>query len=284
MENPISSSSAAAAAAVQDTQNQNQPPQLRCPRCDSSNTKFCYYNNYSLSQPRHFCKSCKRYWTRGGTLRNVPVGGGCRKNHKRPNNNNNNKRLPSSVSATSSSTLVLENPNHHHQINPMLYGAGLPSNPAPADPHQQLINSFSLGFSTSSTPSSNGLGYSGISPSMATLLASTLNNKFSSNSLVKPAADNSSDHHFRALAGFEGLQMGNGVKVQVQQQHEEQGQDWNLNNFSSGGNNHNLGWGQVMNDHHQVEGIGSGQDSGYWTGLWTNDPGSNIGPSVTSLI
>ncbi|KAI4312205.1 hypothetical protein MLD38_037044 [Melastoma candidum] len=52
---------------------------LRCPRCDSSNTKFCYYNNYSLSQPRHFCKSCKRYWTRGGTLRNVPVGGSCRK-------------------------------------------------------------------------------------------------------------------------------------------------------------------------------------------------------------
>ncbi|CAA6658200.1 unnamed protein product [Spirodela intermedia] len=51
------------------------------PRCDSSNTKFCYYNNYSLSQPRHFCKACKRYWTRGGTLRNVPVGGGCRKNN-----------------------------------------------------------------------------------------------------------------------------------------------------------------------------------------------------------
>ncbi|KAA0035300.1 dof zinc finger protein DOF5.3-like [Cucumis melo var. makuwa] len=30
-----------------------QPEQaLRCPRCDSTNTKFCYYNNYSLSQPR----------------------------------------------------------------------------------------------------------------------------------------------------------------------------------------------------------------------------------------
>ncbi|KAL2471241.1 Dof zinc finger protein DOF5.3 [Abeliophyllum distichum] len=53
---------------------------LRCPRCDSNNTKFCYYNNYSLTQPRYFCKSCRRYWTKGGTLRNVPVGGGCRKN------------------------------------------------------------------------------------------------------------------------------------------------------------------------------------------------------------
>lgn len=52
---------------------------LKCPRCESANTKFCYYNNYNLSQPRHFCKSCRRYWTKGGVLRNVPVGGGCRK-------------------------------------------------------------------------------------------------------------------------------------------------------------------------------------------------------------
>ncbi|XP_047958629.1 dof zinc finger protein DOF3.1-like [Salvia hispanica] len=57
--------------------------QLKCPRCDSHNTKFCYYNNYNLSQPRHFCRSCKRYWTKGGTLRNIPVGGGSRKTSKR---------------------------------------------------------------------------------------------------------------------------------------------------------------------------------------------------------
>eukprot|EP00249_Psilotum_nudum_P018557 c26864_g1_i2 orf=518-1684(-) len=55
---------------------------LRCPRCDSFNTKFCYYNNYSLTQPRHFCKNCRRYWTKDGVLRNVPVGGGCRKNKR----------------------------------------------------------------------------------------------------------------------------------------------------------------------------------------------------------
>ncbi|MQL93032.1 hypothetical protein Taro_025657, partial [Colocasia esculenta] len=57
-------------------------PALKCPRCDSTNTKFCYFNNYSLSQPRHFCKTCRRYWTRGGALRNVPVGGGCRRNKR----------------------------------------------------------------------------------------------------------------------------------------------------------------------------------------------------------
>ncbi|KAI4368170.1 hypothetical protein MLD38_016757 [Melastoma candidum] len=66
--------------------------QLKCPRCGSTNTKFCYYNNYNKSQPRHFCKACKRHWTKGGTLRNVPVGGG-RKN-KRP-------RKKTSLSATS---------------------------------------------------------------------------------------------------------------------------------------------------------------------------------------
>lgn len=66
----------------QQQQQQQQLEPLKCPRCDSTNTKFCYFNNYNKSQPRHFCKSCKRHWTKGGTLRNVPVGGG-RKN-KRP--------------------------------------------------------------------------------------------------------------------------------------------------------------------------------------------------------
>ena len=76
------------------------PPALRCPRCDSANTKFCYYNNYSLTQPRHFCKNCRRYWTQGGSLRNVPVGGGCRKN----------KRLSKASSILSSCTASMASP------------------------------------------------------------------------------------------------------------------------------------------------------------------------------
>jgi hypothetical protein len=55
-------------------------PPLPCPRCRSRNTKFCYFNNYNVNQPRHFCKDCHRYWTAGGALRNVPVGAGRRKN------------------------------------------------------------------------------------------------------------------------------------------------------------------------------------------------------------
>ncbi|KAK7330261.1 hypothetical protein VNO77_24449 [Canavalia gladiata] len=72
---------------------------LKCPRCDSLNTKFCYYNNYNLSQPRHFCKNCRRYWTKGGVLRNVPVGGGCRKSKR-----SNSKPAKNSETASASTT------------------------------------------------------------------------------------------------------------------------------------------------------------------------------------
>lgn len=66
---------------VATTQKELKKPDkpVPCPRCDSLDTKFCYYNNYNVSQPRHFCKNCQRYWTAGGTLRNVPVGAGRRK-------------------------------------------------------------------------------------------------------------------------------------------------------------------------------------------------------------
>lgn len=79
---PSSSTTTTTTNAATNAANPTTPDvqKLRCPRCDSSNTKFCYYNNYNLTQPRHFCKTCRRYWTKGGALRNVPIGGGCRKN------------------------------------------------------------------------------------------------------------------------------------------------------------------------------------------------------------
>ncbi|KAL5211790.1 hypothetical protein ABZP36_022637 [Zizania latifolia] len=73
------------------------PEAVKCPRCESTNTKFCYYNNYNLSQPRHFCKSCRRYWTKGGVLRNVPVGGGCRKTKR---SSSSSSSAPSTPTAT----------------------------------------------------------------------------------------------------------------------------------------------------------------------------------------
>ncbi|KAG9158193.1 hypothetical protein Leryth_000342 [Lithospermum erythrorhizon] len=107
----------------------------KCPRCDSTNTKFCYYNNYSLSQPRYFCKSCRRYWTKGGTLRNVPVGGGCRKN----------KRSSSSSKRTQESqpSLISHNSNVTSLAPPLSYDS---SDLTFAFARLQKQNSGQMGF------------------------------------------------------------------------------------------------------------------------------------------
>ncbi|CAN6441477.1 unnamed protein product [Victoria cruziana] len=82
-----------------------QEQHLKCPRCDSTNTKFCYYNNYNLSQPRHFCKNCRRYWTKGGALRNIPVGGGSRKNSKKLSAGSKTKNTSSSNSSAAATAV-----------------------------------------------------------------------------------------------------------------------------------------------------------------------------------
>ncbi|KAH7684080.1 Zinc finger Dof-type protein [Dioscorea alata] len=102
------------------------PPPIKCPRCDSTNTKFCYYNNYNLSQPRHFCKACRRYWTKGGVLRNVPVGGGSRKSSSKRSSSSSKKpsavadsdRRRPVVSRSSSDASSLSNPNPNPNPSP----------------------------------------------------------------------------------------------------------------------------------------------------------------------
>ncbi|KAL9261846.1 Dof zinc finger protein DOF5.3-like protein [Drosera capensis] len=101
------SSTPTMAASQQEKKPRPPDETLNCPRCDSTNTKFCYYNNYSLSQPRYFCKSCRRYWTKSGTLRNVPAGGGCR------NNKRSSPSSSSSNSQCSSPMMVLSDHNHN---------------------------------------------------------------------------------------------------------------------------------------------------------------------------
>ncbi|KAH0919472.1 hypothetical protein HID58_027132 [Brassica napus] len=95
---------------------------LPCPRCESANTKFCYYNNYNVSQPRYFCRNCQRYWTAGGSMRNVPVGSGRRKNKGWPSSNHylhvtsedyeNNNNLGTILSFGSSESSVTETGKH----------------------------------------------------------------------------------------------------------------------------------------------------------------------------
>ncbi|KAF3439178.1 hypothetical protein FNV43_RR17453 [Rhamnella rubrinervis] len=131
------------------TASSTRPPEqaLKCPRCDSPNTKFCYYNNYSLTQPRHFCKTCRRYWTKGGALRNVPIGGGCRKNKKVKSSS----RLSGSDSKDSSSTSEIGGLKFFHGISPamdfQLGGLSFPrlhhSNPSSATGiYNQLSSNF----------------------------------------------------------------------------------------------------------------------------------------------
>jgi hypothetical protein len=56
------------AAEANDNSSNGGEPQ--CPRCASHDTNFCYYNT---SQPRHFCRACRRYWTLGqAPLPDVP--------------------------------------------------------------------------------------------------------------------------------------------------------------------------------------------------------------------
>ncbi|CAI9274582.1 unnamed protein product [Lactuca saligna] len=92
---------------------------INCPRCNSTNTKFCYYNNYSLSQPRYFCKTCRRYWTEGGSLRNVPVGGGSRKNKRSSSSisshSSMSKKLPDLVVPPAATPVLSQNPRMHHE-------------------------------------------------------------------------------------------------------------------------------------------------------------------------
>ncbi|RZC67161.1 hypothetical protein C5167_010844 [Papaver somniferum] len=157
--------------------NPNTPssdqPSLRCPRCDSPNTKFCYYNNYNLTQPRHFCKTCRRYWTKGGALRNVPIGGGCRKNKSSTASTTTASSVIPSITAGKTSTAsgyvvggnIIKNSSdnnrngfefdHHSQTNPILWS----SSASPQNSSQQLLallrSASSYSQNTNPNPNNN---------------------------------------------------------------------------------------------------------------------------------
>ncbi|QCD84375.1 dof zinc finger protein DOF4.4-like [Vigna unguiculata] len=145
-------------------------PQQKCPRCNSTNTKFCYFNNYSLSQPRHFCKTCKRYWTQGGTFRNIPVGGASRK-----------AKRGKTDSSSLSNSLTLP---HSNFMNP---SASLTMAHS-TSPYYQLA---------AAAAASAGGGYL---PSMATLHSLTTSQPF--NQYLNVAGSSSSSSILPLLSGF----------------------------------------------------------------------------------
>ncbi|CAA3015883.1 dof zinc finger -like isoform X2 [Olea europaea subsp. europaea] len=124
---------------------------LNCPRCHSTNTKFCYYNNYSLTQPRYFCKTCRRYWTEGGTLRNVPVGGGSRKNRKSTSSLSSPHKIPDLNPSSSVSQFTSLNPKVHDGQDLTLAYHGIPQFlEFPKIENSNTVNCLSL--SSSPTP------------------------------------------------------------------------------------------------------------------------------------
>nr|XP_033516340.1 dof zinc finger protein DOF2.4 isoform X2 [Nicotiana tomentosiformis] len=142
---------------------------LKCPRCESTNTKFCYFNNYSLSQPRYFCKTCKRHWTKDGVLRSVPEGGRRRRRNKlsnsNNNNNNNNNTSKSPASSAKNDGLKATTNNSGSFNSNRFYGLVNPQIPPLRfmSPLGQLTDHFHYHY----TPSDNNstLNYSAISSS-----------------------------------------------------------------------------------------------------------------------
>ncbi|XP_059643227.1 dof zinc finger protein DOF3.1-like [Cornus florida] len=178
------------------TYQQIKPPQfpeeehLKCPRCGSPNTKFCYYNNYNLSQPRHFCKNCKRYWTKGGSLRNIPVGGASRKNTKR---SSNPKRSSSSSSSSVSSSSITSH--------------GVPKSESLVVVPNQDRPMFDVAGSFSSLLASNGNLMEGLNPNGLKLGDFAENPNSSSGSSLMPdlSMELQSAHN---AEGFLGVQSG----------------------------------------------------------------------------
>lgn len=248
---------------------QQQQQSLKCPRCDSINTKFCYYNNYSLSQPRHFCKSCKRYWTRGGTLRNVPVGGGCRKNKrmKRPAPSASDHTPSSSSSPPSAANSNLPSQPHvDSHVNPLFYGLPGNSNSDMNPPFssfnsgydhlQPRLNGLGLGF-CSGYASSDSLfsnynsifGNSIFGSSPSTSIASLLSP--STNLQQQKFINGGVKDNVQGTSTFQGLEPLEKLKVDEERPN------------------------QIM-EH--------GSLFDYYSPYYWNDQTNNVGPSVTSLI
>ncbi|KAM7275528.1 hypothetical protein ACFE04_017394 [Oxalis oulophora] len=185
----------------EENNRKTRPPQqeqqqilIKCPRCDSPNTKFCYYNNYSLTQPRHFCKTCRRYWTKGGALRNVPIGGGCRKNKKMIKSSSSSSSRFSDNSSSSSDMNIVGGLKFFNGLSPAMDFnlGGLSSLPLPSPSfprvnnsnYNQLMTSYGdhQGFDLSGNNSagSNLLGFNNYNPLISSMGALNVNSSLAS--------------------------------------------------------------------------------------------------------
>ncbi|KAI9071096.1 hypothetical protein K1719_046937 [Acacia pycnantha] len=230
------------------SKSQAPPPEqehLPCPRCDSTNTKFCYYNNYNFSQPRHFCKSCRRYWTHGGTLRDIPVGGGSRKNAKR-------SRTASTVSSCVTATSSVSTQDHH------------PLSTTPVFVPLSAGHGGSLPFAGNNGVESDLKSSVGMCGSFTSLLNNT-----------------NQGPGFLALGGF-GLGLGHGFEDMGFG--SGRGGGWTFPGMVDGGGNINGGVGAAsgVGNSWQLESsegggyVGGGADCFSWPGLAISTPGRGL--------
>nr|GMC48935.1 dof zinc finger protein DOF1.2-like [Ipomoea batatas] len=63
-----------------------------CCKKESYDTKFRYFNNYNVNQPRYYCRTCRRHWTHGGAQHDIPRGGRSHKG-KRSTRRHENQRI-----------------------------------------------------------------------------------------------------------------------------------------------------------------------------------------------
>ncbi|KAG6392718.1 hypothetical protein SASPL_146942 [Salvia splendens] len=223
-------SSKALASGKDESRKAAQDAAVKCPRCDSPNTKFCYYNNYSLTQPRHFCKTCRRYWTKGGALRNVPIGGGCRKNKKlKPS-----PRLPNDAAPLKFSPAI----DNFHQFA---------SNFADLSPHPPCfsLDPSQLGFAPSLKQGEN-LGFQEMArhSSLATSIESLssinqdLHWKLQQQRLAALFAGDGGSQTQKEASGS--VQKPQAIQFQSLENHKEDGSfsstEWLLNNNGGAGN------------------------------------------------
>ncbi|KAF3776977.1 Dof zinc finger protein DOF3-7 [Nymphaea thermarum] len=205
-EKSVMSSSSCSSKPVAERKPRPQREQaLQCPRCNSTNTKFCYYNNYSQSQPRYFCKTCRRYWTEGGSLRNVPIGGGSRKNKRSISKKLADLTAPTSLepspnpNAHDGQDLNLGYPTIAHDFQGHHHPSGLPScelvdyeNPTSSHPLSALDlmrNGLAAGGLMATQDSSSPYGSSNNTPALGLL------------DFMNPAADS-----FTGYANLQGIQ------------------------------------------------------------------------------
>ncbi|KAF8096035.1 hypothetical protein N665_0319s0051 [Sinapis alba] len=137
---------------------------LKCPRCDSTNTKFCYFNNYNLTQPRHFCKACRRYWTRGGALRSVPVGGGCRRNKRTKNSGGGGGGSSSSGNSKSQDSTTSNDQYHHRAMANNQMGP-----PSSSTSLSSLLSSYNAGLIPGHDHNNNNNNILGLGSSLSPL-------------------------------------------------------------------------------------------------------------------